>query len=110
MPRAERRRVEMRTGGGRRSLYGCFLQLSRRRSVSGLWIRLAEGLLAIAAAVTLILWVADSLKTGEIAINLDALYLPIAGLIVIGVIQMLPLRFGVIAGHTEYSDLVGTLA
>src|SRR5215218_8691311 len=53
----------------------------------------AHGLLAIAAAITLILWVADSLKVGEITINLDALYLPIAGLIAIGVIQMLPLRF-----------------
>jgi O-antigen ligase len=53
---------------------------------------IAVGLLAIAAAITIILWIADSLQTRQLAVNLDALQLPIVGLIVIGLVQLLPLR------------------
>ena len=53
---------------------------------------ISTGLLAIAAAITVLLWIADSWKAEVIAVNLDELYLPIIGLIVIGIIQMLPLR------------------
>jgi O-antigen ligase len=53
---------------------------------------LATGALTIAASVTLVLWAADAWRTGQLAINLDVLYLPVIGLILIGIVQLLPLR------------------
>ena len=54
----------------------------------------ATGFLALGAAVTIVLWAADSLRTNQLRFNIDVLYLPVVGLIVIGIIQLLPLRFG----------------
>ena len=63
---------------------------------------IAIGTLAIAAAVILLLWVADAWRAGHFAVNVDSLCLPIAGLILIGCVQLLPL-----GGDKAAQDLVG---
>ncbi|MEP7211771.1 MAG: O-antigen ligase family protein [Acidobacteriota bacterium] len=99
MSSVEKRRAERRSASGSAT--------TRLRPIIVIWLLftafaatilfgavdpISTGLLAIAAAVTLLLWVAESWKSAQLAINLDELYLPIVGLIVIGIIQMLPLR------------------
>lgn len=47
--------------------------------------------LSLSVAILLILWIADGLKKGRIEFAWDGLQLPFAGLIAIGLLQMLPL-------------------
>jgi O-antigen ligase len=51
----------------------------------------ALGLLAIMTALTVVFWLADALFTKELGYSTSSLQIPIAGLIVIGLIQLLPL-------------------
>lgn len=56
----------------------------------------ATGMLAIFGAVIVSLWSADASKSGRLTINLSPLYFPLTGLVLIGVVQMLPLGFGTV--------------
>ena len=51
----------------------------------------ALGLQAVLATALLALWVADALSTGRFAFSLNLLQLPIAGLMLVGLLQLLPL-------------------
>lgn len=63
---------------------------------------LATSALGAAAAVIVILWLAESWRAGQFTIYLDALYLPLLGLVTIGFIQLLPLR-----ADTAAQELLG---
>lgn len=52
----------------------------------------AAGILALIAFLIAVLWLFDAWKTGEFCFNTSRLQLPLIGLILIGLIQMLPLR------------------
>jgi len=58
----------------------------------------ATAALAVLISAILLLWIADAWKTGTFSINIDALYVPLLGLILIGIIQLLPLRTEHLAG------------
>jgi O-antigen ligase len=52
----------------------------------------ALGFLTVLTLVIVILWTIDSWKQGEIRLSLNKLQIPLLGLILIGLIQLLPLR------------------
>jgi len=52
----------------------------------------ANGMLAILAAVIILLWIAHAWRSGALNINVTLLLLPLAAWVVIGMVQLLPLR------------------
>lgn len=52
----------------------------------------AAGVLALGAFLIAVLWLFDAWKSGEFCFNTSSLQLPLIGLILIGLIQLLPLR------------------
>lgn len=51
----------------------------------------AMSLLAVAVAIIILLWVRDAWQTGELRFSSNAIQLPVIGLIVVGLVQLLPL-------------------
>ena len=51
----------------------------------------AQGLLAVSAILILILWTLDSLKHGNVEVSLELLQAPLAAMILLGFVQLLPL-------------------
>lgn len=56
------------------------------------------GFVSIATGVLVALWLADSARRGEFRVDKNAIQLPIAGLILIGLIQLLPVRSAAVPG------------
>ena len=52
----------------------------------------ALGLLALVVGAIAVLWLADGWRSGEFSFNASLLQIPLFGLVVIGLIQLLPLR------------------
>lgn len=63
-------------------------------------------LIAIVWAVLVLIWIADAWKAGGVVVNTSALQLPILGLIVVGLIQLLPLGGTVDGIGTEISKAI----
>ena len=62
----------------------------------------ANGLLAVGASAVIVLWAADAWRTGQFEIDINSLYFPLVGLIVLGCVQLLPL-----GGDATVQDAVG---
>jgi O-antigen ligase len=69
----------------------------------------ALALFNIGAVTILLLWVVDAWTLGNLRINRNALQLPLIGLIVLGLVQLLPLRTVSSGGATELA-LVNSLS
>jgi O-antigen ligase len=69
----------------------------------------ALGILTIFAGLIVVFWAIEAWKRGECRFNTSALQLPIFGLILIGVIQLLPLRNAVNAGDLLSVPAASTL-
>ena len=69
----------------------------------------ALALFNIGAVTILLLWVVDAWTLGNLRINRNALQLPLIGLIVLGLVQLLPLRAVSSGGATELA-LVNSLS
>lgn len=52
----------------------------------------AFGFISVAAGLLVVAWIADGLNTGRLRISSSLLQIPIAALIAVGVVQLLPLR------------------
>ncbi|HLL99847.1 MAG TPA: O-antigen ligase family protein [Pyrinomonadaceae bacterium] len=71
----------------------------------------ALGILALIAFLVAVLWLFDAWKTGEFSFNTNRLQIPIIGFILIGLIQLLPLRSAdVAAGLLASADAVNSLS
>lgn len=70
----------------------------------------ALGINCVLTGLILVLWIADSFFTGRFKFSTNALQLPIAGLILIGLIQMLPLGNPGISPETLSVPAASTLS
>lgn len=63
----------------------------------------ASGILTLIAFLIIVLWLFEAWKTGEFFFNTNRLQIPIIGFILIGLIQLLPLRSPDVAGLLSIS-------
>jgi O-antigen ligase len=70
----------------------------------------ASGILTLIAFLIIVLWLFDAWKTGEFSFNTNRLQIPIIGFIVIGLIQLLPLRSADVAAGVLSVPAVSSLS
>lgn len=70
----------------------------------------ASGILTLIAFLIIVLWLFDAWKTGEFSFNTNRLQIPLIGFILIGLIQLLPLRSADIAAGVLSVPAVSSLS